>query len=119
MCKLGFLVLVGGALSAVWTCGAAELPQAEICADVQVGTEHIADLDCINRTLRSFSARQQGLPATAPIDTRSPSTAVGTANQAAARQMMGNAFGNSPRAQRPHPTFVSPLIGAPVTPPAK
>ena len=85
------------------------------CVDVQVGNERVADLDCINRQLRLHVEREHGTPALSPpIDARSPSTAVGTANQAAAEQMMGSAFGKSGQPQRPPP----PVFVAPLTPPS-
>ncbi len=107
----GSLMLAGSVALAIGTCGAAELPRSEVCADVQVGTEHVADLDCINRTLRTFSVRQQGIPAVTPISPGAPSTAVGIANQRRARQMMGTAFGTSAKPQRPRPAYVSPPAG--------
>ena len=85
------------------------------CVDVQVGNERVADFDCINRQLRLHVEREHAVPALSPpIDARSSSTAVGTANQAAAEQMMGNAFGKSGQPQRPPP----PVFVAPLTPPA-
>jgi len=81
------------------------------CVDVQVGNERVADLECLNRQLKLHAEREHVLPpASAPIDARSSSTAVGTADQAAAEQMMGNAFGKSSQPQRPAPPiFVPPL----------
>jgi hypothetical protein len=81
------------------------------CVDVEVGNERVADLDCINRQLRLRVEREHDAPSlSAPIDARSSSTAVGTANQAAAEQMMGDAFGKSAHPQRPAPPlFVDPL----------
>ena len=84
------------------------------CVDVQVGNEHTPDLDCINQNLRKLSAgRQSGTQPVAPIAAGSSSVELGTANQAAAQQMMGNAFGKSAEAQRPHPTYINPLPGVP------
>jgi len=106
------MVSIGVLLSA-GVCRAADPPtQSGPCVDVRVGAEHVSDLDCINQNLRGMAAQQQGLPQAAPVATGS-SVAVGTANVAAARQMMGNAFGKSAQPQRPHPTFISPLPGAP------
>jgi hypothetical protein len=81
------------------------------CVDVQVGEERVADLDCLNRQLKLHVEREHAVPqASAPIDARSSSTAVGTANQAAAGQMMGNAFGKASQPQRPAPpVFIPPL----------
>jgi len=81
------------------------------CVDVQIGNDRALDFDCINRQLRLKADRQHMAPApTAPIGAGSPSTATGTANQAAAQQMMGDAFGKSSQPQRPAPqVFVPPL----------
>jgi hypothetical protein len=85
------------------------------CVDVQIGNERVADLDCINRQLRLHVEREHATPAlSAPIDAHSSSTAVGTANQAAAGQMMGNALGKSAQPQRPPP----PVFVGPLTPPS-
>jgi hypothetical protein len=83
------------------------------CVDVQVGSERLTDLDCINRQLRLHVEREHAAPALPPIDAHSSSTAVGTANQAAAQQMMGSAFGKSGQPQRPPP----PVFAVPLTPP--
>jgi hypothetical protein len=81
------------------------------CVEVQVGNERVADLDCLNRQLRLGVEREHAVPAISPpIDAHASSTAVGTANQAAAEQTMGNAFGKSAQPQRPPPpVFVPPL----------
>jgi hypothetical protein len=81
------------------------------CVDVQVGNERVADLDCLNRQFRLRVEQEHAAPAISPpIDARSSSTAAGTANQAAAEQTMGNAFGKSSQPQRPAPpVFVPPL----------
>jgi len=83
------------------------------CVDVQIGNEHANDLACLNQRLRAFAAQQQGVAIPAPIGTHSSSVSVGAANQAAAQQMMGNAFGKSAIPQRPHPVYISPLPGVP------
>jgi len=82
------------------------------CVEVQVGNERLPDFDCINRQLQLHVEREHAMPAvSAPIDARSSSTAVGVANQAAAEQMMGSAFGKSAQPQRPPPpVFVAPLV---------
>lgn len=81
------------------------------CVDVQVGNERVADLECLNRQFRQRVEREHAVPPVSPpIDARSSSTAVGTANQAAAQQMMGSAFGKSAQPQRPPPpVFVPPV----------
>ena len=80
------------------------------CVDVQVGNERVPDYDCINRQFRLQADRAHTGPVPeAPIDTHSSSPATGAANQAAAQQMMGDAFGKSAKAQRPTPVFVPAL----------
>jgi hypothetical protein len=85
------------------------------CVDVQIGSERVSDIDCINRQFRLGVEQAHAQPTlAAPIDANSPSTAVGTANQAAAEQKMGGAFGKSAQPQRPRPpTFVVPLAVPP------
>jgi hypothetical protein len=116
----GFLALavIGAALFAAGLSGADEPARSDAsapCVDVQVGGEHAGDLACLNQKLRAFAARQQGVTVSAPVGTGSSSTAVGAANQAAAEQKMGNAFGKSAVPQRPNPVYVSPLVGPPPT----
>jgi hypothetical protein len=110
--SLGIIPLTALALCAGLRVAAAE-PAANAdgpCVDVQVGNERVPDFDCINRKLRLQVEREHAVPApTAPIDAHSSSTAVGTANQAAAQQMMGSAFGKSAQPQRPAPVFVPSL----------
>jgi hypothetical protein len=113
-----FAILVGGLAASAAFCAAAETPQSNAgpCVDVQVGNEHVSDLDCINQKLRKLSVQSQSQSGTqldAPIGAGSSTTQAGTANQAAAQQMMGNAFGKSAQPQRPHPTFITPLPGVP------
>jgi hypothetical protein len=81
------------------------------CVEVQIGNDRALDFDCLNRQLRLQADRQKMTPPpTAPIGAGSSSTATGAANQAAAQQMMGDAFGKSPHPQRPAPqTFVPAL----------
>lgn len=85
--------------------------QAGPCVDVQIGNDRTLDFDCLNRQFRLQADRQQmaATPA-APIGAGSSSTAVGTANQAAAQQMMGNAFGKSSQPQRPAPQSFVPAL---------
>jgi hypothetical protein len=118
MRPLDFMMLVGGLAASAGFCSAAEPAQSNVgpCVDVQVGNEHVSDLDCINQKLRKLSVQSQsqsGAQSDAPIGAASSTTQTGTANQAAAQQMMGNAFGKSAQPQRPHPTYVTPLPGVP------
>ena len=114
--SLGVIPLAALALCANLRGAAAEPPADKAdtdgpCVDVQVGNERAPDFDCINRKLRLQVEREHGVPApTAPIDARSSSTAVGTANQAAAQQMMGSAFGKSAKPQRPAPPVFVPSL---------
>lgn len=81
------------------------------CVEVQIGQDRASHIDCLNEALRRSVEREKTAPLPeAPIDARSASNQVGTANIAAAQQMMGNAFGVSAVPQRPHPTFANPLI---------
>ncbi len=84
------------------------------CVEADVGNDHAASLGCLNQRF-AHSAEQvhQGQPVTPPLDARSPSTAVGTANVAAAQQMMGNAFGKSAIPQRPQLYYPNPLLQTP------
>ena len=81
------------------------------CVDVQIGNDRLLDFDCLNRQFRLQADRQHMAAAPpAPIGAGSSSISVGTANQAAAQQMMGNAFGKSATPQRPAPqTFIPAL----------
>jgi hypothetical protein len=118
MRPLNFAMLVSGLLASAAFSTAAETLQSNAgpCVDVQVGNEHVSDLDCINQRLRKLTGQQRsGTQFDAPVGAGSSTTQAGTANQAAAQQMMGNAFGKSAQPQRPHPTYVTPLAGVPVT----
>jgi hypothetical protein len=110
--SLGILLAVALALGAP-ACMGQDKPAAGggPCVDVQVGNERVTDFDCVNRQFRLQAEQAHAAPAlSAPLDARSPSTAVGAANQAAAEQTMGSAFGKSARPQRPPPpVFIAPL----------
>ena len=86
--------------------------QPSPCVDVQIGGDRSAYLDCLNDQMKRNAEHEQHRPQpTAPIDAQSPSNQVGTANDAAARERMGNAFGKSAVPQRPpKPNFVNPVI---------
>jgi len=114
---LGIISLAALALCAGAGLAVAEPPaqgeatQGGPCVDVQIGNDRTLDFDCLNRQLR-LQADRQHMPATpaAPIGAGSSSTAVGAANQAAAQQMMGNAFGKSSQPQRPAPQSFVPAL---------
>lgn len=81
------------------------------CVDVQIGNDRVLDFDCLNRQFRIQADRQHTAAApAAPIGAGSSSTSVGTANQAAAQQMMGDAFGKSAKPQRPAPQSFVPAL---------
>lgn len=82
------------------------------CVDVQIGKDKAAALDCLNDELRRSATQAHEAPQpAAPIGANSPSNETGTANDAAAREKMGNAFGRSAQPQRPPPVVpTSPLI---------
>jgi hypothetical protein len=85
------------------------------CVEVQIGQDRASQMDCMNDALRRIVEREHNRPlAEAPISANSPSNTVGTFNDAAARQMMGDAFGVSAVPQRPKNTFASRLL--PVAP---
>lgn len=117
----GIILLAALALSPGMRAAAADGDQGgasgSVCVNVQIGNERVPDFDCINRQFRlQVEHIHTGAPVpVAPIDAHSSSITVGTANTAAAQQMMGNAFGKSAQPQRPPPpTFVPslPRVGA-------
>src|SRR5579859_2844158 len=82
-------------ISAAATAGAAEAPAATRsadCVEAEVGHERAFSLGCLNQRLSQLveQAHNAAQPS-APIGAGSPSTALGLANDAAAREMMGNA----------------------------
>ena len=80
------------------------------CVDVQIGQDRTAYLNCLNEAFQRDVAREHAAPKPeVPIDSQSSPTQVGTANETAARQRMGNAFGVSSTPQRPARVFVPPL----------
>jgi hypothetical protein len=84
------------------------------CVEVQIGQDRTAQMNCLNESLRRTVEREHNKQTPeAPITARSGSTQVGTANVAAAQQMMGDAYGVSSVPQRPHSSFASPLVRVP------
>jgi hypothetical protein len=80
------------------------------CVDVQIGQDRTAYLNCLNEAFQRDVAREHASPKPeVPIDAQSSPTQVGTANETAARQRMGNAFGVSSMPQRPSRVFAPPL----------
>jgi len=89
----------------------AKTDQSQICVDVEIGGDRSAYFKCLNEQMQRGAEREHQVPQpTAPIDTHSPSNQLGTANDAAAREKMGNSFGKSAVPQRPASTFVNPLV---------
>jgi hypothetical protein len=86
--------------------------QPQPCVDVEIGGDRSAYFKCLNEQIQKKVEHEHGTPQpTAPIDAQSPSNQVGTANDAAAREKMGNAFGKSATPQRPpKPVFNNPLL---------
>ena len=81
----------------------------DVCVDVRIGQETY--YDCLNQKLRRLAEQSHGAPLESSVTATSPAPAVGTYNQAATRERMGNAFGISAFPQRPPPpVYVNPLI---------
>ena len=79
---------------------------ANSCIDVRIGDDRSTYLNCLNEQIKRSAEHARGTPQpAAPIDAQSPSNQVGTANDAAAREKMGNAFGHSAVPQRPARPF--------------
>jgi hypothetical protein len=85
-------------------------PPTSPCVDVQIGHDRTAALNCLNQSFQRDVAREHSVPQPeAPVDVHSSSTQLGTANETAARQRMGNTFGVSASPQRPVRVFVPTL----------
>ena len=81
------------------------------CVEVQIDQDTTSRLDCLNSALRHSVEHERNTPLPqAPLDAKSASNKVGTFNDTAARQKMGNAYGVSSQPQRPKSTFTSPLL---------
>jgi hypothetical protein len=84
---------------------------AKACIDVQIGNDRSAYFACLNDAFQKKAQQEHATPpADVPLDAHSSPTEVGTFNESAARQQMGNAFGVTSVPQRPKPVFVSPLV---------
>src|SRR5215510_10246076 len=110
----GFKALMAvGAAAAVWISAAEAAPSTHpACVDVQIGNDRTPYFNCLNEELQKSVQRERGTPQpAAPLSATSSPNQIGTFNESAARQRMGNAFGVSPIPQRPpKPVFVSPLL---------
>ena len=81
------------------------------CVEVQIGQDRASQMNCLNQAMQRAVEREHNTPMPeAPITAQSASNKVGVYNDAAARQMMGNAFGISAQPQRPKVSFTSPLL---------
>jgi len=81
------------------------------CVEVQIGQDSASHMDCVNDALRRVVEREHNMPVPeARVSANSSSNAVGTFNEAAARQMMGDAFGVSAVPQRPKSVFTNALV---------
>src|SRR5882672_3120744 len=106
---MGLALLVAGSVQAAPAPSVPPAPQVSppTCVDVQIGEDRTPYLNCLNQAFERDVAREHATPKPeAPIDARSSATQTGTANETAARQRMGNAFGVSPAPQKPERVFV-------------
>jgi hypothetical protein len=78
--------------------GAAQETATQSCVDVRIGDERY--FTCLNSLLRESVPQHRAPQIEAPLTATSPSTAVGTFNEQAVRQMLGNNFGRSVQPQR-------------------
>jgi hypothetical protein len=79
------------------------------CVDVKIGMEQY--YSCLNRQLQSGIGQHRFTSRDAPYSAASPDPEVGSFNEAATRERLGNAFGHSVIPQRPPPpNFSSPLV---------
>ncbi len=84
----------------------------DTCIGVQVGERQ--SYDCLNAALARLTAGSHLPQLTATLGAASPAPAVGSFNQSATHERMGNAFGHSVVSQRPpRPVYVTPLRGPP------
>jgi hypothetical protein len=107
-----YLLVSTALFLATQTAGAQDASsQAMPCVEVQIGQDRAASqMNCINEALKRAVEHEHNAPQPeAPITAQSASNKVGVYNDAAARQMMGNAFGVSAQPQRPTVSFPAPL----------
>lgn len=76
------------------------------CVDVRIGDARA--YDCLNQRLRDSVPQRRYSAADAPYASNSPPHVVGTFNEAATRQLLGNSFGRSVIPQRPASAFGGP-----------
>jgi hypothetical protein len=109
------LVLLGLAMAAPKAAWAQPAPPPAApgnCTDVQVGTAQ--SYDCINAQLGAVAKNTQRFSsdANAPVSASSPSNVVGTFNQSATANRLGQNFGKSVTPYRPAYT-PPPAFGTP------
>ncbi len=110
----GGVAIILSLIAAVPFASAGEAPASggsQDCVEAEIGNDRASSLGCLNQNLERLVERTREAPSpAAPIDARSPSNVVGVANDAAAREKMGDAFGKSATPQRPQTIFTSPLL---------
>jgi hypothetical protein len=108
---VGFALGAGAGAAQAQDATAPPSGSTQTCVDVRIGNDRSAYINCLNQRLQQDVQEQHpAATPTAPITAQSSSTQVGTFNENAAREKMGNAFGRSATPQRPHEVFVNPLI---------
>jgi hypothetical protein len=81
------------------------------CVEADVGSDHASSLGCLNQRFKHMADQAHAAPTpAAPLGAGSPPNAIGLANDAAAAEQMGSAFGKSNIPQRPHLNFSNPLL---------
>ena len=107
------LIAMAASLSiAVPAFAADTVPQtdAQTCVDVQIGNDRTAYLNCLNAAMQRRVEHERATPQiAAPIEANSSSNQVGTFNEAAVREHMGDSYGISPVPQRPARVFANPI----------
>ncbi len=82
---------------------------AQTCVDVRIGSD--AYYSCLNQKLAASVPGRRSSAHDAPLTATSPAPAVGTYNQAATRERLGDSFGHSAIPQRPPPAvYTSPFV---------
>jgi hypothetical protein len=78
------------------------------CVDVKIGSDRA--YNCLNRELQRMVPGKRFSSQDAPYSATSPAPEVGTFNQAATRERLGSAFGNSVVPQRPPAPVFTPSL---------
>jgi hypothetical protein len=106
--RLFVFMLVAGPATAFGQTQDQQKQDAQTCVDVQVGSDR--SYSCLNRQLERLVPGKRPSSQDAPYSASSPAPQVGTFNQAATRERMGNAFGHSVVPQRPPPPVFTPPV---------